>query len=60
MCFLPIKIVPNQFCLSKAVKFCGTVISDEKIKSQEIIFLDPPDKRILAITEMPPSSCKKE
>ena len=55
-----LKLSPAKFALSKAVKFGGTVISAEKIKGQEIIFLDPPDQRILAITEMPPPSCKKE
>ena len=55
-----LKLSPAKFALSKAVKFGGTVISAEKIKGQEIIFLDPPDSRILAITEMPPPSCKKE
>ena len=34
--------------------------SAEKIKDQSIIFLDPPDARILAITEMPAPKTKKE
>ena len=51
---------PTKYDLSKAVKFSGAVISAEKIKGQEITFLDTPDQRILAITEMPPPTCKKE
>merc|ERR1712215_242924 len=46
-----LKLSPTKFTLSKAVKFGGTVISAEKIKGKEIIFLDLPDQRILAITE---------
>ena len=55
-----LKLSPSKFALSRAVKFGGTVISAEKIKGQEIVFLDPPDQRVLGITEMPPPSCKKE
>ena len=54
-----LKLSPTKFALSKDVKFGGTVISAEKIKGQEIIFLDPPDQRILRITEIPPYLQKK-
>ena len=37
-----------------------TIISSEKIANQQIVFLDPPDSRILAITEMPEPKTKKE
>ena len=39
-----LKLSPTKFALSKAVKFGGTVISAEKIKGQEIIFLNSPDE----------------
>ena len=42
------------------MKFGGAIISAEKIKDQSIIFLDPPNFRILAITEMPALKTKKE
>ena len=43
-----LKLSPSKFSLSTAVKFGGTVISSQKIKNNQIIFLDPPDSRILA------------
>ena len=54
------KLSPSKFTLSESVKFGGTVISAEKIKNLSIIFLDPPDSRILIITEMPAPKSKKE
>ena len=60
MCkWINLKLSPSKFALSKAVKFGGTVISAEKIKGQEIVFLDPPEQRILGITDMPPPLQKK-
>merc|ERR1712002_1011205 len=47
-----LKLAPSKFSLSTAVKFGGTIISAEKIKENSVIFLDPPDNRILAVTEM--------
>ena len=55
-----LKLSPAKFALSETVKFGGAVISAEKIKDQSIIFLEPPDSRILAITEMPAPKTKKE
>ena len=49
-----------MFTLSTSVKFGGTIISSEKIENQQIVFLDPPDSRVLAITEMPEPKMKKE
>ena len=51
------QIVPLKV---QTVKFAGTVISSEKIKSGHVIFLDPPDQRIVAVTEMPSPRTKKE
>ena len=45
---------------SDSVKFGGTIISSDKIVNQQIVFLDPPDYRILTITEMPEPKSKKE
>ena len=55
-----LKLSPSKFSLSTAVKFGGTVISSQKIKNNQIIFLDPPDSRILAVTEMATPRTKKE
>ena len=55
-----LKLSPAKFSLSETVKFGGTVISAEKIKDQSIIFLDPPDSRILTINEMPAPKSKKK
>ena len=49
-----------KLTLSDSVKFGGTIISSEKIANQQIVFLDPPDSRVLAITEMPEPKTKKE
>ena len=46
--------------LSTAVKFGGTIISAEKIEENSVIFLDPPDSRILAVTEMERPQTKKD
>ena len=55
-----LKLSPSKFTLSTAVKFGGTIISAEKIKDNSIIFLDPPDNRILAVTEMERPKNKKD
>ena len=55
-----LKLAPSKFSLSTAVKFGGTIISAEKIKENSVIFLDPPDSRILAVTEMETPKTKKE
>ena len=55
-----LKLSPSKFKLSTAVKFGGTVISSQKIKDGHVIFLDPPDSRILAVTEMATPRTKKE
>ena len=55
-----LKLSPSKFKLSTAVKFGGTVISSQKIKDWHVIFLDPPDQRILAVTEMATPRTKKE
>merc|ERR1712120_22116 len=55
-----LKLSPSKFTLSTAVKFGGTIISAEKIKDNSIIFLDPPDNRILAVTEMEKPKTKKK
>ena len=55
-----LKLSPSKFKLSTAVKFGGTVISSQKIRDNHIIFLDPPDSRILAVTEMATPRTKKE
>merc|ERR1712120_104398 len=55
-----LKIAPSKFVLNTAVKFGGTIISDEKIKNNSVIFLDPPDKRILAVTEMVQPKSRKD
>ena len=47
-----LKLSPSKFKLSTAVKFGGAVISSQKIKDDHVIFLDPPDSCILAVTEM--------
>ena len=47
-----LKLAPSKFSLSTAVKFGGTIISAEKIQENSVIFLDPPDSRILAVTKM--------
>ena len=55
-----LKLAPSKFSLSTAVKFGGTIISAEKIKDNSVIFLDPPDSRILAVTEMETPKNKKD
>ena len=55
-----LKLAPSKFSLSTAVKFGGTIISAEKIKENSVIFLDPPDNRILAVTEMEQPKTKKD
>ena len=55
-----LKLSPSKFKLSSAVKFGGTIISSQKIKDGHVIFLDPPDQRIVAVTEMKTPKTKKE
>ena len=61
MCeYINLKSSPSKFKLSSAVKFGGTIISSQKIKDGHVIFLYPPDQRILAVTEMQSPRNKKE
>merc|ERR1712030_204879 len=53
-------IVPSKFKLSTSVKFGGTIISSNRIKEGNVIFIDPPDKRIIAVTEMRTPRTKRE
>ena len=55
-----LKLAPSKFSLSTAVKFGDTIISAEKIEENSVIFLDPPDNRILAVTEMETPKTKKD
>merc|ERR1712215_105723 len=56
-----LKLAPSKFVLNTAVKFGDTIIiSAEKIKNNSVIFLDPPDKRILAVTEMEQPKNRKD
>ena len=55
-----LKLAPSKFKLSTAVKFGGTIISSNRIKEGNVIFIDPPDKRIIAVTEMRNPTTKKE
>ena len=55
-----LKLSPSKFRISTAVKFGGTVISSEKIQNGHVIFMDPPDQRIVAVTEMPSPKTKKD
>ena len=55
-----LKLAPSKFCLNTSVKFGGTIISAEKVQNNSVIFLDPPDKRILAVTEMERPKTRKE
>ena len=54
-----LKLSPYKFKLSTAVKFGGTIISSERIKDGHVIFIDPPDQRIVAVTEMRSPRTKK-
>ena len=55
-----LKLSPSKFKLSSAVKFGGTIISSQKIKDGHVIFLDLPDKIIVAVTEMKTPRTTKE
>ena len=55
-----LKLSPYKFKLSTAVKFGGTIISSERIKDGHVISIDPPDQRIIAVTEMRSPRTKKE
>ena len=55
-----LKLAPSKFKLSTAVKFGGTIISSQRIKDGSVIFIDPPDQRIIAVTEMRNPRTKRE
>ena len=55
-----LKLAPSKFKLSSAVKSGGTIISSQRIKDGHVIFIDPPDQRIVAVTEMRNPRTKKE
>merc|ERR1711984_50313 len=55
-----LKLAPSKFRLSTAVKFGGTIISSNRIKEGNVIFIDPPDQRIIAVTKMRNPKTKRE
>ena len=55
-----LKLSPAKFRISNAVKFGGTIISSKKIQDGHVIFMDPPDQRKVAVTEMPSTKTKKD
>ena len=55
-----LKLAPSKFKLSNNVKFGGTIISSQRIKDGHVIFIDLPDQRIVAVTEMRNHRTKKE
>lgn len=55
-----LKLNPEKLLVSEEVEFGGTVISAEKVNGEEIIFIDPKDKRVAAFTDMPKPKTKKE
>ena len=55
-----LKLSPAKFKISDSVKFGGIIISSKKLKDGHVIFMDPPDKRVVAVTEMPNPKNKKE
>merc|ERR1712236_45017 len=55
-----LKLSPVKFKISDCVKFGGTVISSKRLRDGNVIFMDPPDKRVVAVTEMPEPQTTKE
>ena len=55
-----LKLSPRKFKINSTVKFGEMVVSAEKIQNQSIVFLDPPDGRILALTDMKRPETKRE
>ena len=46
-------ITVNTPLLSGVVQFSGSVVAAEKVKDETLIFIDPPDLCIQALTDMP-------
>ena len=55
-----LKLSPKKFKINTTVKFSGMIVSGEKIKNQSVVFIDPPDGRIQALTEMKRPENKKK
>ena len=55
-----IKLNPEKFIISEEVVFGGVKISKETIKNNDVVFLDPADGRIAALTELATPRNKKE
>ena len=45
-------LYPDNIVISTEVEFGGTVISSQSVSQEEVIFIDPKNKRIKAFTEM--------
>ena len=43
-----LKLSPVKFKISDCVKFGGTIISSKRLRDGNVIFMDPPDKRVVA------------
>ena len=55
-----LKLNPEKFVVSNEVEFGGSLISHQTIKEEEIIFIDPKDRRIRAFSEMKKPRSKRE
>ena len=55
-----LKLNPDKLVFSTEVEFGGTIISSNTISQEEVIFIDPKDKRIKAFSDMKKPKSKKE
>ena len=55
-----LKLNPSKLVISEEVEFGGSIISAETIQKEEVIFIDPKNKRIKAFSELKKPTTKKE
>ena len=54
-----LKLNRDKLVISTEVEFGGNVISSQSVSQEEVIFIDPKNKRIKAFTEMKKPQTKK-
>lgn len=55
-----LKLKPSKMVISEEVEFAGTVVKAATVENEDIVFIQPRNKRIKAFLELKKPSTKKE
>ena len=55
-----LKLKPSKMVISEEVEFAGTIVEAETVQNEDIVLIQPRDKRIRAFLELKKPTTKKE